>query len=109
MTRAALKAQKDAFLVNNSGNAITPDLFNDLFENILDSVFLAEDDYVYPVSVETLNITSGTLGLTVCEDQVVGARLAAIADLSAGATLAQVIAKVNVILAVFRSHGLIST
>jgi hypothetical protein len=113
-TRADLKAQKDAFLINNSGNAITPEQFNTLFEDLLDSVFLPEDDYTYPASVETINVTSATFGVQVNEVKVVGERQPLIdtpaMDAADGlqANLNKIRDKLREVVVAMENHGLIA-
>jgi hypothetical protein len=109
-TRSELKTAIDALLVDNQNNSITPGQINSLLTDIIDSVFTQEDDYSYPVTVETINITSPSIGVKVEGTRVLTVQQPGIATISeTTGTLADCISAINSVIDAITEHGLIES
>ena len=104
-----MAAQVDALFTGAEPRTITAEQVGTILKNIIDAAFLAEDDYTYPAEVETINVTSATLGVTVDGEKVVGEQQAAVPVLTAETATAEDVAEtVNDIITKLENHGLIA-
>lgn len=109
-TRAELIALIEGLFTDPAPHSITPAQFQDLFTKIVTSMFMKLDEFTYPATVETLEISSQSSGLTIDGTKVVGGQQPSIPAVSESElSLAETAASVNAIIVTMKSHGLIAT
>lgn len=107
-TRAELQAAINYVLEDPEYASITAEQIREILIDISDSMFVSEDDYTYPAEVETLNITSTTLGLKVAGVKVVGEQGTAIGFANEDTpSLSEAVGKINALISALGAHGLI--
>lgn len=106
-TRAQLQTAINDVLQNSEPGSITPEQIRVLLIDISDSMFVSEDDYTYPTVVESLSVTSPTLGIYVDDIKILGGQKASINYNLSPTTLADLHAVVMAIISRLESHGLI--
>ena len=105
-TPTELKADSAALFVTNTTQAITAALVATFMADLLDSI-AGLDDVSADINTGSINLNDTTKGLMVDSKKVVGSQEANIAALSGGATLSDVITKVNAVLTALKNHGLV--
>lgn len=105
-TPTELKSDATALFVTNTSQSITAALVLAFITDFLDSI-AGLDDVSADIDTGSINLNDTTNGLMVDSKKVVGAQEANIAALDGGATLGDVITKVNAVLTALKNHGLV--
>jgi hypothetical protein len=105
-TPTELKSDSAALFVTNTTQAITAALVKAFMDDLLDSI-AGLDDVSADIETGSVNLNDTVNGLMVDSKKVVGAQEANIAALDGGATLGDVITKVNAVLTALKNHGLV--
>lgn len=103
-----IKLVINQYLVDNNTNSVTPGQLNAILTQIVDAAFFVDEEYIYPASVETLNVQSPSLGLTVDGQKVVGSRGDVVGYVPEKPTVQELATALNALIQRLEQHGLIT-